>query len=91
MADDDRQERTRLKAEIVRLWSDPAMKQILGMVRAEIRKESETSKPEEKELREHCYYLLNAVVRIEDRLKAFATGGSLDLVRQTRGGDRSAS
>ncbi len=83
----------RFRAECLRILEDPAMKRILSDVRAEIRRESENSKPLEKELREQCYYLLNAVVRIEKALRHFAGGGKLSLVtrERSRGGSGSAA
>jgi hypothetical protein len=80
-------------ADVRRIFEDPALHRVLAYVRAKIRMESETSEPHEKDLREHCYYLLNAVVRIEKRLRAVADGGKLTLVRRerARGGDAPAA
>jgi hypothetical protein len=86
-------ELARFRTECMRLLDDPATKQILAKVRADIRRESENSKPEERKLREHCYYLLNAVVRIERALRHFGGGGKLSLVthERSRGGSGSAA
>lgn len=83
----------RFRAECLRILDDPATKRILAYVRADIRKESENSAPEDKELREHCYYLLNAVVRIEKGLRHFGGGGKLSVVTRERssGGSGSAA
>lgn len=76
--------KSQLQHDALRLFEDPAMKAILAYVRGQIRRESETSRPDERELREHCYYMLNAVVRIDSALRVFAAGGKLSLVRSER-------
>jgi hypothetical protein len=94
----DPQERTReahrrFQAECLRLMQDPAMVQVLAIVRADVRKRSETSEPADTALREHCYYLLNAVTQVEKALRHFGGGGKLNLVQNVRlnGGAGSAA
>lgn len=73
-----------LKLDCKQLMEHPATRRVLSKVRAEIRREAENSEPHEKELREHCYHLLNAIVRFENRLKSLADGGKLTSVRRER-------
>ena len=75
---------SRLRADCVRLAEDPALKEIFSHIRGLIRRESERSQPQEKDLREHCYYQLNAIVRVEGYLQSIAKADTIRVVNRER-------
>lgn len=71
----------------------PSCHRVMGLVVEHYRKMSESSKPEEQELREFCYHQLHAIREFHRQLTILAAGGKLALVRRARanGGDHSAA
>ena len=74
----------RLRADCVRLAEDPALKEVFSHLRGLLRVKSERSQPDEKELREHCYYQLNAIVRLEGYLQSMAKADTIRAVNRER-------
>lgn len=84
-------EEMRLAAEAKQLLESNAFRAAMAAIRAKYRDDFEDSKPEEKELRDHCYCMVQVSKDLHRQLTELANKGRLGSVRQTRGGDRSAS